>query len=197
MRRLSFLLMAVLCLLVTSPAMANDFAPYHPNHSDSEQPVKPRHRWVGIQFDLGVPDGAAFGLVFRPYVDWLRLHVSGTYNGLSGGVRGGLTLDPINFPMAPTLTVEGGHSFEGKFPGITNMPAFGYDYVNLHLGLEFGKRDVWRFFFQGGPTWMHVTSSDFQTGSGSGSGSGSTTTGNPTMSGWVCPSLKFGFTVYF
>jgi hypothetical protein len=160
-----------------------------PSIALADNSSQPRHRWVGIQFDVGVPDGAGFGLVFRPYVDWLRLHLVQTYNGLAGGVRGGFTFDPINFPVAPTITLEGGHSFKGKLPGV-DMPAIGYDYANLHLGLEFGKRNIWRFFVHGGITWAHVITSDFQSFNG---GPGSI--GNPMLN-LMGPSAKIGFTFY-
>lgn len=157
--------------------------------------AQPRHRWVGMQFDVGAPDGAALGVVVRPYVNWLRLNLSGTYNGVAPGIRGGATLDPIKFPVAPTLTFEGGHAWEGSVPGTSNLPQFGYDYANLHLGLEFGNRDTWRFFLQGGPSWLHVQTSGFQQVVGS--SDPGLKIGDPTANVTVLPTAKLGFALYF
>jgi hypothetical protein len=155
-----------------------------------------RHRWVGMQFDVGAPDGVALGVVVRPYVNWARLNLSGTYNAIAPGIRGGLTLDPIKFPVAPTLTFEGGHAWQGDIPGQgSKLPQVGYDYMNLHLGLEFGNRDHWRFFLQGGPSWLHITTNNFQ--SVVGSSDPNLLIGNPTANVSVIPTAKLGFALYF
>lgn len=154
-----------------------------------------RHRWVGMQFDVGIPDGVALGVSVHPVVDWARLNLSGTYNGLSPGIRGGITLDPINFPMAPTLTLEGGHAFEGKVPGVDKVPSFDYNYLNLHLGLEFGNRRSWRFFLQGGPSWVHVQTHNFQAVVNSNDPSLSIS--DPSANGAVVPTAKLGFVLFF
>jgi hypothetical protein len=183
-----FLISIVACLLLLTASTAA-------RADDSSTPPE-RHRWVGMQFDLGVPDGAALGVVVRPYVNWARLNLSGTYNGMAPGIRGGVTLDPIKFPVAPTLTFEGGHAFDGSVPGTgTSLPKFDYDYANLHLGLEFGNRDRWRFFLQGGPSWLHVNTNDFQ--SVVGSSDASLRIGNPTANVSVIPTAKLGFALYF
>lgn len=163
---------------------------------------KPRHRWVGLQFDVGAPDGAAAGLVLRPIpderYDWFRLVGSVTYNGLEHvppGVRGGLTFDPLRSPVAPTLTGEVGHAFAGTIYGVNGSPTVSYDYVNVHLGLEFGNRNVWRFFLRGGVSWINLQTGNFQ---GALNLSDSTiVVGNPTFNGFVAPTGKLGFDVYF
>lgn len=160
---------------------------------------EPRHRFVGIQADTGIPDGAALGLVLRPIpvesVDWFRLGVSGTYNGLAPGVRAGITFDPFRSPVAPTLTGEVGHAFSGTVPHATGSPTVQYDYANIHLGLEFGNRNVWRFFLRGGVSWMNVNTSNFQ-GALNLSDS-SLMIGNPQFSGLIAPTGKLGFDYYF
>jgi hypothetical protein len=152
-----------------------------------------RHKWIGVQADVGAPDGVALGVVVRP-VNWLRLTVAGTHNVMAPGIRGGFTLDPINFPIAPTLTLEGGHAFEGKVPGANSLPSFDYDYVNLHLGLEFGRRNRWRFFLQGGPSWIHASTFDFQSVVDA---NPALRIGNPSANVSAVPTGKLGFTVYF
>jgi hypothetical protein len=164
-----------------------------------EAEQKPRHRWVGLQLDLGVPDGAAAGIVVRPYIDWLRVVLSATHNGASSGIRGAVTVDPINFGIAPTLTLGVGHAFKGNVPSFVpsaaDIPAFDYTYVNLHPGLEFGSRNSWRFFFQGGPTWMHVNTYDFQKVLGS--NEPSLRVADPSANIRFNPTIKLGLTTYF
>jgi hypothetical protein len=165
----------------------------------------PRHRTFGMTMDVGVPDGAALGLVVRPHFDWLRIAGAVTHNGIAPGVRVGVTLDPIAFPIAPTLTFEAGHYWEGKLPMIQDSPTLGYNYANIHLGLEIGNRATFRFFLRGGVSYLDVNASNINMGSGSSgtvaangsnamSGSG---IGNPSFSGWVAPSGKLGFSLYF
>lgn len=153
----------------------------------------PRFRYVGMNFDVGAPDGAALGVVVRPHLNWLRLNLAGSYNGLAPGVRGGLTLDPINFPVAPTATFEYGHFWDGTVPGVHQSPEVGYDYANLHVGLEFGKRDVWRFYLRGGATWIDAHAGGFQSTINLPNG---VSVGDPTIQGWL-PSGKLGFAIYF
>lgn len=155
----------------------------------------PRFKYVGMQMDLGVPDGAALGVVVRPKLNWLRLNVSGTYNAISPGIRGGLTLDPIKFPIAPTLTFEGGHSFRGSIPGVDSVPDLSYSYVNLHGGLEFGSRDSWRFFIHAGPSWLSAQTYNFSDSIGN--KDQSLTVSDPNVSARVFPTAKLGFAVYF
>lgn len=144
MRRLSLLIL-VTCFFIESPAFAE------------EKKFK-----YGLQMDLGVPDGATAGLAVKPWVNFARLNLSGAYN-MAPGLRGGLTLDPFNFGVAPTLTFEYGKTWHGKPPIVENLPKIGYEYVNAHLGLEFGNRDSWRIFIHGGPTWLWFDTEGFST----------------------------------
>jgi hypothetical protein len=146
-----------------------------------------------MSMDVGVPDGAALGLVVRPRYDWLRIGAAVTHNGMAPGARLGVTFDPIVFPMAPTFTVEGGHYWEGTLPMVKNSPAIGYNYANFHLGLEAGSRAAFRFFLRGGVSWVDVRTAHFQGAAGT-SGSG---IGDPSYSGWLAPSGKLGFSLCF
>jgi hypothetical protein len=143
--------------------------------------------------DVGVPDGAALGLSVRPFVEWLRVSAAGTYNGMAPGARVGITLDPISFPIAPTLTVEGGHYWAGSVPTMNDAVAVGYNYMNFHLGLEFGSQSSFRFYLRGGVSWLDISSTINQQASGS----GSPTVSDPSFSGWVAPSGKLGFATHF
>jgi hypothetical protein len=153
----------------------------------------PRHRTFGMSMDLGVPDGAALGLVVRPRFDWLRIGAAVTHNGMAPGARLGVTFDPIDFGLVPTFTVEGGHYWEGTLPLVRNSPAIGYNYANFHLGLEVGSRASFRFFLRGGVSWLDVSTAHFQNTMPSSSSS----IGDPSYSGWLAPSGKLGFSLYF
>jgi hypothetical protein len=183
-------------VLASSPSAA-------PQTDKAPTASPPRHRTFGMTMDVGVPDGAALGLVVRPRFDWLRIAGAVTHNGIAPGLRLGVTVDPIDFPIAPTLTVEGGHYWQGTIPGVSDSPTVGYNYANIHLGLEIGSRSAFRFFLRGGVSYVDVSASNISMGSngtvaanGASAMSGSGI-GNPSFSGWVAPSGKLGFALYF
>jgi hypothetical protein len=157
------------------------------------QDTPPRHRTFGITTDLGLPDGAGVGISIRPAVDWLRIGVAGTYNLMAPGVRVGVTIDPIAFIMAPTFTMEAGHSWAGRLPG-SDAPAVGYTYANFHLGIEVGSRSKIRLFLRGGASWIDATPTHLQSGTSSESGAGLL---NPSYVGLLVPTAKVGFSTYF
>jgi hypothetical protein len=101
-------------------------------------------RRFGLMLDAGVPDGANASLVFRPF-GWFRVHAGGGTNLIGPGMRAGVSVLPI---PGISLNAEGGHYFAGDANQLARMfsgdstvdvPALrsvGYDYANLHLGLE-------------------------------------------------------------
>jgi hypothetical protein len=120
---------------------------------------------IGLGTDVGVPDGATASLVVRP-VRALRLHVGGGHNYVSPGVRAGITLVPLSWWFSPTLSLDVGRYFEGDANPLARMISgdssfsakvlerVGYDYVNAHAGLEFGRK---RFTFYIHAGMSHVT----------------------------------------
>ena len=163
---------------------------------------------LGLTISAGVPDGAQVALVVRP-ADWARLYAGGGYNMISKGVAGGLSLLP--FGVGPSLTVEGGHYFEGDANGIARKLAgtgygnqavlerVGYDYANAHLGLELGKRRL-TFFIHGGLSYVRATIHNLNAqinGQTDVSSSGATVAFNqdPIVKA-IGPSLKLGFILY-
>jgi hypothetical protein len=114
------------------------------------------HRRFGVTTDVGVPDGANAALVFRP-IRALRLHAGGGYNLISSGVRAGVSVVPLSSWVSPTLSIDAGRYFEGDANPIARriqgdstysspmLERVGYDYVNAHLGLEFGRQ--WATFY--------------------------------------------------
>ena len=149
---------------------------------------------VGGTVDVGVLDGAAVGVTVKPKLNWLRLDLAGTYNGIAPGVRAGATWDVFNFGITPSLTLEGGHTWEGKIPGVDKSPDIGLNYLNFHLGAEFGNRNRWRFFIHGGPSYVSVRTDNFQNTVTVGDG---ITINNPEFHAWILPTFKFGFALYF
>jgi hypothetical protein len=180
-----------------------------------EAPAPRALPWFGIMTDAGFPDGMQGSLVLRPWKA-LRASVGGGYNMISKGVRVGVTLLP--FGRGPSGTLEAGHFFEGdanaaaaKFfgAGVSESflsPAFqrvGYDYVNAHLGLDFGYKRA-TFYIHGGMSYVesHVHNID------------QIFTSMPTINGqdanglqisapqgatvkYIGPSGKIGLIVYF
>lgn len=163
---------------------------------------------LGVMVGAGVPDGAQASLVLRP-LPWLRLHGGGGYNLISKGVSGGLSLIP--FGAGPSLTVEGGHYFDGNANGIARKLAgsafedqavlerVGYDYANAHLGLELGQRRF-TFFVHAGLSYVRATvhNLDTQLNGSAASNGGSTTVsfGQDPVVKVIGPSLKLGFVLY-
>jgi hypothetical protein len=159
--------------------------------------VAPRYRWLGLQADVGVPDGAGIGVAVRPGITWARLEASYTYSVVASGVRGGVTLDPFDAIIAPTITVEGGETFNGELPGswvgLSNNPRLNYEYVNVHLGLELGRRDSWRIFIRGGATRVHAEAADLRAANGT----TTTTVDRLEANANVLGTAKIGFMVLF
>ena len=159
---------------------------------------------VGFGMDVGVPSGGAVGVVVNPGLDWARLQASLTYDYLSLGGRGSLQLDPLallpNCPIGLFADVQGGFQPEANIPGgHSDLPSVGFDYVNLYGGLRFGKPNGFHWNFEAGPTYMHVSTGNFQSVLNNVSGSGNTLSnlkvGNPTVDGWFVPTFSTGFTV--
>jgi hypothetical protein len=164
---------------------------------------------IGVMVDAGVPDGANAALVFRP-MSWLRTHLGGGYNLISPSVRGGVTVLP--FGSGPSLTVEAGHYFDGNANGVARKIAgasfkdsavlerVGYDYANVHLGLDVGSRRA-TFYLHLGMSYLrarvHNLDSVVQT-QASGYASDGTEVAvkqDPVLRAFG-PSLKLGLIVY-
>jgi hypothetical protein len=114
----------------------------------------------GLMADVGVPDGLIGSLAIRP-LSWVRVSAGGGTNGISRGWRTGITLLP--FAAGPSASFEYGRYQSGNanplaekvigggFDGSPLLERVGYDYMNAHLGLDFGSRRV-VFFLHGGVT---------------------------------------------
>lgn len=154
-------------------------------------PQEPKHKNFGFGFDVGAPDGVGINFVVRPNVDWLRADIGVTYNVISPGIRGGLTLDPINFIIAPSFTIDGGYTFMGNIPGKSTQ--LDLTYVNFHPGIEIGSRKSFRFFIHAGPSYLYSTGNHVDNLLGNKSTEFKLY--NTSVSGWFTPTAKLGFVI--
>jgi len=164
----------------------------------------------GAMADVGVPDGMNASLVVRPW-KWVRAYGGGGSNTVAKGWRGGLSLLP--FGAGPSLSAEYGSYAEGNanglvgrlvqgnFEGSAILDKVGYDYTNLHVGLDFGGR-YFTFFIHGGVSrvWstVHNMDSAIHNGSGNSNVTGSTqvvVNKDPTLVA-TGSSLKIGLIIF-
>jgi hypothetical protein len=158
--------------------------------------AKPMLRRFGLMFDVGTLDGGMLSLVYRP-APWLRLHGGGGTNSASPGVRAGATWLP--FGAGSSLSLDGGHFFEGDVNGIvraitgysgsTVLERFDYNFLNLQAGIEVDKGDL-LFFARGGVAyvWSQIPEDEVA------SANRGIANISPDGSLWfVMPSLKLGF----
>lgn len=183
MRRIFFAVTALSLMCVSASASAEDKHPFR----------------VGFGMDVGVPSGAAVGLVVHPKTDVLSLQLSVTYNALNLGERLSVKVDPFgllpNCPIGLFVDVQGGWALNGTIPGHSELPGIGYHYANFYGGLRFGKPNGFHWNLEVGPTYMQVNTSGFQDALNSLSAPKGLTIGNPTVTGWVMPTFVTGFEV--
>jgi hypothetical protein len=161
--------------------------------------------------DAGLPDGAMLSAVYRPW-QWLRVHAGGGTNAISPGIRAGFGLVP--FGVGPSFTVEGGWYFEGDANRIATTVTggnyqpnamaekVGYQFMNLHLGVELGRQYL-TFFLHGGMSYVraeiHQANRVFGAQTTDAYGTPLTTfriTSDPVITALI-PSFKFGLVVFF
>ena len=162
--RLSLAVVAALLLGAVLPAWAWENYEQGANVPVITVPAAPpspeRLPIFGVMADVGVPDGLIGSLAIRPW-KWVRLCGGGGTNSISSGWRAGITLLP--FAAGPSASFEyGGYQdgnanplakkiIGGGFDGSPLLQRIGYQYMNVHLGLDFGSRRV-VFFIHGGLT---------------------------------------------
>lgn len=188
----------LLVLVLASTSLEVSAAPTAAAEEDA-----PTH--IGLWVDAGVPDGAGVSLVVRPF-SWLRLHAGATHNDIAPGVRGGLSLVPWNAVVTLTLTVEGGHAFEGDANSLARLilgqasfnsaylQKVSYDYLNAHLGVEIGSQRRFVFFIHAGMSQVWGTVNSFEAGVQSSGGAGYTA--SPATVRGLAPSAKLGFVLF-
>jgi len=199
-------------LAISSTAFAQESSVTTAGPPSAAAPVAARPLpWMGVMADAGLPDGMQGSLVLRP-VRWFRTSLGGGYNMISKGVRAGATLIP--WGRGPSGTLEVGRYFDGDanaaarsflgagFQGAPVLERIGYDYVNAHLGLDFGYKRV-TFYIHGGMSYIRGTihnaeqqfSSDPQINGTNANGTQISFKQDPTVK-VIGPSAKLGLIVY-
>jgi hypothetical protein len=161
---------------------------------------------LGVMVDVGVPDGLMASLVVRPW-NWMRVSAGGGTNSISNGWRAGISLLPLG--SGPSASLEYGRYQDGdanslakKFvgSGFDRTPALdrvGYEFMNAHLGLDFGSRSI-VFFIHGGVTMLRGQIHNLNAVSGGAGGTGTTEVvvrQDPNFKA-VGPSFKLGLLCY-
>jgi hypothetical protein len=148
----------------------------------------PKVRLFGVTLLAGLPDGIAPGIAFHPGTN--IVHVDLALTGLlSLGVRAGVTFDPLDWVLAPTLTVAGGYSAWVKLP--SDAIYYQLYYVNVQPGLELGRRSRFRVFLRAGFSHFWVA------GRHSFKYQGIQATSQPNLRINALPSVNLGLTAYF
>lgn len=138
---------AALCVVATTVAAPT---------ARAEEPI----RRVGWTLDVGLPDVAQLGVVFRPARP-LHVSLTGGTNGFGVGGRAQLTLK-VPWDVGPALSVEAGGFVPSDARYLlgekTNLPVLqsvGWIWGSAHAGLEFGDPKA-TFFLYGGMTEMRM-----------------------------------------
>ena len=114
-------------------------------------------RRLGVSLLVGIPEGVVPSFSVHPF-DTNALHFDlGPSGALALGFRGGVTWDPLDWVVAPTLTVSGGYHATAELPGVENA-RFNAAYLNIQPGLEIGRRSRFRIVARVGYSriWVHT-----------------------------------------
>ena len=129
-------------------------------------PAEEPYPYFGIMLALGVPDGAVLSFVGSPWY-WLLLDAGFAYT-LAPGFVLGVTFQPIDFVISPTLRAEYGYYFAGntaeyvkKWTGVPTdlqplITSASYDWFSAMLGVALGSRRGFTFRLEGGVDWLSL-----------------------------------------
>ena len=145
-------------------------------------------RIFGVTLLAGVPEGIAPGISIHPGTNLLHFDLSVT-SVLSFGARAGVTFDPFDWVLAPTLTVAAGYSAWAKIPSTTTR--YELYYMNIQPGIEFGRRSRFRLFARAGYSHLWAFSQSPSTFEGL------RTATQPSVRIHLFPSVILGLTGYF
>lgn len=157
---------------------------------------------VGVQLDVGVPDGIGVSLVITPG-RYLRLSVGGLSNGVGVGVRAGVLL--VAFPTSlfrPLLGVDGGYVFGGQLAWLPQLitdeavratiTGLTVGFASAQAGFELGSKHL-AFTVRAGFSYVDagVPSRTYVTGNAT------TVTARGLVLTGVIPSARLGFLFSF
>lgn len=158
--------------------------------------------FVGVQLDVGAPDGLGASLVITPG-RFLRLSVGGLSNGVGAGVRFGVML--VAFPSSvfrPLLGVDGGYVFGGEAAWLPQLienaqlravvTGVNVGFGTAQVGFELGSKNF-AFTLRAGLAYVDVGlgSQSLSTG-----GTSSVSASGLSIKG-VIPSARLGFIFSF
>jgi hypothetical protein len=160
---------------------------------------------LGIQLDAGLPQGFGASLVLRPWRA-LRLFAGGINNTLSSGLRGGLTIAPFFFPLAPTLSVEAGGLGSADLTSALRWVAGNqlpegvsatgsYRFASALLGLELGSPSRFVVFVGAGLSYVAASAEASSQAISAGSTTASLDPGELSFRATL-PSVRAGLTLY-
>ena len=208
-----FLWLAALGLGLPRAAIAQNDGPLlAPPGGQTEEAISASHTKasrsapspLGLQADVGRPDGLMAALVVRP-IPYVRLHAGGGTNTSSGGIRGGIALLPLG--SGPSFNVELGHYFAGEANGLVRASVQGlgkfssyvnrvaYTFANAHAGMEFGDRPF-TFYVHGGLTYLRATLSELAAPDQIQNSQTSIAFNEDPIVRLLTPSAKLGFILY-
>jgi hypothetical protein len=197
----SLLISVFLCLGCAQAALAQDLFASQPPAGRwvavKPRPVAPplfepddKLRLFGVTLLVGVPDGIAPALSFHPWTNLVHIDL-GPSALMSLGFRGGVTFDPLDWIVAPTLTVSAGYNGWADAPFVSGSSVrFTTTYLNVQAGIEVGRRSRFRMFLRGGYSHLWIDT-DFYP-----SYSGKQATSPATVRIGFLPSLNLGLTGY-
>ena len=147
-------------------------------------------RLFGVTLLVGLPDGIAPALSFHPWTNLVHIDI-GPSALMSFGFRGGVTFDPLDWVVAPTLTVSGGYNGWADAPFVSGAGVrFTTSYLNVQAGIEVGRRSRFRLFLRGGYSHLWIGTDYYP------SYSGRQATSPTSVRLGVFPSLNLGLTGY-
>ena len=159
-------------------------------------------------FDVGVPDGLTGSAVYRPH-QLVNVHGGLGTNLISVGLRAGATLYVLPTMVSPTVNVEVGHYFAGDANATANRLGFtddsdnpilrevGYDYANLHLGVDVGRQRM-SFYFHAGFSALRGKLHNLDELVAEDASEGLTVrVGEDATASIVAPSARIGFLFFF
>ncbi|WP_244238416.1 hypothetical protein [Corallococcus terminator] len=162
---------------------------------------------LGLLVDAGAPHGIGVSAVLKP-AKWVRLQAGPTTNTLSFGLRGGVSILPLDTFITPSLNAEVGHYFGseysdvldwlGRDPSTTSQAIrdVTYNYVTGSVGLEVGAQSRFNFFLNVGLSYVALTVPD-PTPLIQDAANDDTVTSGPLHVRATIPSVKLGFILYF
>lgn len=178
--------------------------------ADPVEPPAPHVPMLGVGLDVGAPDGAGVSAYVRLF-RFLELHGGVAHNGVTPGLRGGVTFLPWDRWFVPTLTLEVGEHPNGDanpalrfFTGndalsVSQLQDVGYSYQSALAGFEFGSREHYMIFFRAGVTRVvgHAGSNEVVASNTSSAGNATGASFGNIDAELTLPAAKLGFALFF